>query len=71
MTGLLAKITTSMIKTCRKTIMNLKFTRKGEVPTKGKAIPPDDQLWEHENYPPDDLIPVLEDCINLNEAYQR
>ena len=70
MTGLLAKITTSMIKTCKRTIMNLKFTRKGEVPKKG-AIPPDDQLWEHENYPPDDLIPVLVSCMELNEAYQH
>jgi dynein heavy chain len=70
MTGLLAKITTSMIKTCKKTIMNLKFTRKGEVPKKGQ-IPPDDQLWEHENYPPDDLIPVLVSCMELNEAYQH
>jgi dynein heavy chain len=69
MTGLLAKITTSMIKTCKKTIMNLKFTRKGEVPKKGNI--PDDQLWEHENYPPDDLIPVLNSCIELNEAYQH
>ena len=35
MTGLLAKITTSMIKTCKRTIMNLKFTRKDEAPKKG------------------------------------
>jgi dynein heavy chain len=35
MTGLLSKCTTSMIKTCKRTIMNLKFSRKGEKPKKG------------------------------------
>lgn len=70
MTGLFAKITTSMIKTCKHTIMNFKFTRKGQPPKKG-AAPSDDALWEHENYPPDELLPVFESCIELNRAYQK
>lgn len=41
MTNLLAKITTSMIRSCKRTIMNLKFTRRGEAPKKG-APPSDD-----------------------------
>ena len=71
MTGLLAKITTSMIKTCKRTIMNLKYTRRGEQPKKG-SMPNDSELWKSENdYPPDELIPVLHACIELNEAYQH
>jgi hypothetical protein len=58
MTGLFSKITYSMIKSCKNTILNLKFTRKGEVPKKG--APQDDAvLWDSENYPPNELIPVM------------
>jgi dynein heavy chain, axonemal len=70
MTGLLAKITTSMIKTCARTIMNVKFARKGEAPKKG-ALPSDSELWQYEQYPPDDLVPVLQACIELNNAFQH
>ena len=70
MTGLFAKITTSMIRTCKSTILNFKFTRKGEPKKKGNP-PADDALWEHENYPPDELIPVFMSCIELNQAYQK
>lgn len=70
MTGLFAKITTSMINTCKLTILNFAKTRKGEVPKKG-APPSDEVLWEHEKYPPDELIPVFKSCIDLNKAYQK
>ena len=47
MTGLFAKITTNMIKTCKSTVLNFSKTRKGEIPKKGALIQ-DDALWEHE-----------------------
>jgi dynein heavy chain len=70
MTGLFAKITTSMIRTCKLTILNFARARKGEAPKKG-APPQDDALWEHDAYPPDELIPVFQSCIDLNKAYQK
>jgi dynein heavy chain len=70
MTGLFAKITTSMIRTCKLTILNFARARKGEAPKKGSP-PQDDALWEHDAYPPDELIPVFQSCIDLNKAYQK
>jgi dynein heavy chain len=67
MTGLFSKITTSMIKSCKTTILNFRFTRKGEVPKKG--FTDDSVLWDSENYPPQELIPVMQSCIDLNTAY--
>lgn len=70
MTGLFSKITTSMIKSCKNTILNLKFTRKGEMPKKG--APQDDAvLWQTADYPPNELIPLMQSCIDLNHAYQK
>jgi dynein heavy chain len=70
MTGLFSKITTSMIRSCKLTILNFKFTRKG-IPVK-KGNPPDDAvLWDTENYPPNELIPVMQSCIDLCAAYQK
>ena len=68
MTGLFMKITNTMIKTCKRTILNLKYTRKGEKPRRGH-VPNDEQLWEHSNYPPDELIPIMLSCLDLNKAY--
>ena len=36
MTGLFTKITNTMIRTCKRTILNLKYTRKGEKPRRGQ-----------------------------------
>jgi dynein heavy chain len=58
MTGLFMKITASMIKTCKLTILNFARARKGELPKKGSP-PQDDALWDHDAYPPDELIPVF------------
>jgi dynein heavy chain len=58
MTGLFVKITNQMIKNCRANILNFKFIRKGIEPKKGN-LPADDDLWDHDAYPPEELIPVL------------
>lgn len=58
MTGLFVKITNQMIKNCRTNILNFGAIRKGEAPKKGQQ-PNDDVLWDHETYPPEELIPVL------------
>lgn len=55
MTQLFAKITYQMIANCKKTI------------TKGR---PDFELWDSTKFPPEELIPILEDCKKLNEAYK-
>ena len=31
----------------------------------------DDILWQHATFPPEELIPVLQQCIDLNNAYQQ
>ena len=70
MTGLFVKITNQMIKNCRTNILNFKFKLKGIEPKKGN-LPADDDLWDHAAYPPELLIPVLQQCIDLNEAYLK
>ena len=57
MTGLFVKITNQMITNCCKTIL--------------KNETSDDRLWDHEKFPPEELIPVLKSCIELNQAYQK
>ncbi|EQD43977.1 protein containing Dynein heavy chain, partial [mine drainage metagenome] len=42
--------------------------RKGQ---SKKAILSEDILWDHDNYPPNELIPVLKSCLELNQAYQK
>jgi len=70
MTGLFVKITSEMITRCRYFILNFKRMSKGETGRKG-APASDDILWEEDKYPPDELIPVLQSCIDLNLAYQK
>lgn len=50
--------------------MNFGLIRKGLVPKKDN-LPSDDVLWDHETYPPEELIPVLKTCIDLNQAYLK
>jgi dynein heavy chain len=70
MTGLFVKITNQMIKNCRANILNFGLIRKGQEPKKGN-LPSDDALWDHDVYPPEELIPVLQTCIDLNKAYLK
>jgi len=68
MTGLFVKITNEMIKNCKYNIPNFRKIRLGE-PVKKGMPPSDDVLWDQEAYPPDELIPTLQSCIELNQAY--
>lgn len=61
MTGLFVKITNQMIENCKTNILCFK---KGS-----SKKPSEDILWDHENYPPNELIPVLKSCLDLNQAY--
>jgi hypothetical protein len=55
-----------MIGNCKLNILSYK---KG--PGASKKILSEDILWDHENYPPNELIPVLKSCLDLNAAYQK
>lgn len=65
MTGLFVKITNQMIANCKNTILTFKKSATGKKPLN------EDILWDHENYPPSELIPVLKSCQDLNLAYQK
>lgn len=68
MTQLFVKITNQMITRCKFTILNFKEMKAG-----GKFGENNDQnsLWKYEDFPPDQLIPVLKSCIDLNKAYEK
>jgi dynein heavy chain len=70
MTGLFAKITNQMITNCKYNILNFRKIKLGQV-IKRKTLDNDDVLWDHEQYPPDELIEVLNSCIELNKAYLK
>jgi dynein heavy chain len=70
MTGLFIKITNQMINNCKFNILNFRRIRRGETDKKGQPQS-DDVLWDHEKYPPEELIPVLQSCIDLNAAYLK
>ena len=70
MTGLFVKITQQMINNCKYNILYFRRIRDGTVNT-GKKIINDDVLWNHDDYPPEELIPVLKSCLELNQAYQK
>jgi len=70
MTGLFIKITQQMINNCKYNILYFRRIREGTEKT-GKKILSDEVLWSHEDYPPDELIPVLKSCLELNQAYQK
>lgn len=52
-----------MIANCKNTILTFKKHPSG------KKNLNEDILWDHENYPPSELIPVLKSCLDLNQAY--
>jgi len=67
MTGLFVKITNQMISNCKFNIINFRRIKQGLAPVGAltsaqiaqgkKAQPIDDTvLWDHEQYPPDELI---------------
>lgn len=58
MTGLFMKITNEMINNCRTNILEFRNIRRGIVSTK-KGPQTDDVLWNLDEYPPEELIPVL------------
>ena len=70
MTGLFAKITNQMITNCKFTILNFRRIKQGQTGKKG-APQSDDVLWNHDLYPCDELIEVLQSCIELNQAYLK
>ena len=70
MTGLFVKITQQMINNCKYNILYFRRIREGTDKT-GKKIMNDDVLWNHDEYPPEELIPVLKSCLELNAAYQK
>ena len=70
MTGLFAKITNQMITNCKFNILNFRRIREGSSGKKGAPMN-DDVLWDHDLYPPEELIVVLQSCIELNQAYLK
>ena len=71
MTGLFVKITNQMIQNCKNNILEFKKREGGAPSSKKAAILDDNALWDHERYPPEELIPVLKSCLDLNAAYQK
>lgn len=75
MTGLFIKITTQMIQQCKHYILNFRKTKvvaaTGGKRARGGDQPDGKDLWDDVKYPPDELIPVLKSCIELNNTYQR
>jgi len=62
-----------MITQCKFNILNYKKMR--EISANGnsnkKTINDDGALWNHDEYPPEELIPVLKSCLDLNFSYQK
>ena len=71
MTGLFAKITNQMITNCKFNILNFKKVQQGKMVSKNGAISDDSSLWNHDEYPPEELIVVLRSCVELNQAYLK
>jgi dynein heavy chain, axonemal len=69
MTGLFVKITNQMINNCKYNILNFIRIRNGDGKKKGPES--DDLLWDDKLYPPEELIPMLQSCIDLNAAYLK
>ncbi len=78
MTGLFIKITNQMIANCKFQIINFRRIKLGQPVlgslsnvTTGKkpAIIDDSILWDSMIYPPEELIPMLQTCLDLHEAY--
>lgn len=71
MTGLFVKITNQMINNCKINILTYKKAKEGQTTTNKNKLLNDDVLWNHDEYPPEELIPVLKSCLDLNQAYQK
>jgi dynein heavy chain len=73
MTGLFVKITNQMITNCKFNILNYKRMRELNQPGAPvrKIVNDDGVLWNHDEYPPEELIPVLKSCLDLNQSYQK
>ena len=78
MTGLFIKITNQMISNCKFNVINFRRIRLGmstlgslTANPLGKKSPPVDDscLWNHDDYPPEELITMLQSCLDLHEAY--
>lgn len=69
MTNLFIKITNQMIFRCKYMILNFRKLRRNEITKKGQEQTNSEALWDYEQYPPDELIPMLQSCLNLNAAY--
>jgi dynein heavy chain len=52
------------------TILNFRRIKLGVTGKKGQPTS-DDVLWDHELYPCEELIEVLQSCIELNQAYLK
>lgn len=70
MTGLFVKITNQMITNCKYNILNFMRFKRGDYSKKGSPQS-DDVLWNDKAYPPEELIPMLQSCIDLNAAYLK
>lgn len=75
MTGLFIKITTQMIQNCKNYILHFRKGKVQEQTTgkgrRGGAQIDGKELWDDTKYPPNELIPVLKSCIDLNHTYQK
>lgn len=72
MTSLFVKITNQMIIRCKYMILNFRMLRKPDFTKKDEINQAQaDLLWDQEKYPPHELIPMLQSCIDLNIAYQN
>jgi dynein heavy chain len=71
MTGLFVKITNQMITNCKYNILNFMRFKRGDTNRTKGAPQSDDVLWNDKQYPPEELIPMLQSCIDLNAAYLK
>jgi dynein heavy chain len=72
MTGLFVKITNQMIANCKFNILNYKKVKEGNLQalqSSKNKMQDDNVLWNYDEYPPEELIPVLKSCIDLNQSY--
>jgi len=60
-----------MIKRCKYVILNFRVIKETKKGGKIDEIISSDGLWEFKKYPPSELIPMLQSCIDLNLAYQK
>jgi len=71
MTQLFVKITNQMIKRCKFIILNFRLIKSTPPGQKFEEVISSEALWDFNKYPPNELIPMLQSCIDLNEAYKN